>query len=56
MQPHQIFSYDQQPVSGDIAHFVKGSLITSFPFDQQLVSDIAHFVKGTSFPMTNSLM
>ena len=25
-----IFSYDQQPVS-DIAHFVKGSLITSFP-------------------------
>ena len=28
-QPHHIFSYDQQQVS-DIAHFVKGSLITSF--------------------------
>ena len=29
-QSHHIFSYDQQWVS-DIAHFVKGSLITSFP-------------------------
>ena len=29
-QSHHIFSYDQQQVS-DIAHFVKGSLITSFP-------------------------
>ncbi len=29
-QSHHIFSYDQQDVS-DIAHFVKGCLITSFP-------------------------
>ena len=53
-QSHQIFStYDQQGVS-DIAHFIKGSHITSF----QVVSDIAHFVKGsliTSFCVTNSL-
>ena len=43
-----IFSYDQQVVGGDIAHFVKGSLITSFPMpNQQYVSDIAHFVKGS---------
>ncbi len=58
MQSNLIFSYHQQRVS-DIAHFVKGSLITSVPmYDQQYVSDIAHFVKGspiTSFPMpTNS--
>jgi len=41
----------------DIAHFVEGSLITSFPYDQQLVSDIAHFGKGsliTPFPVTSS--
>ena len=29
-QFHHILSYDQQKVS-DIVHFVKGSLITSFP-------------------------
>ena len=34
-QSHHIFSYDQQPVSG-IAHFVKGSLITSFPMINRL--------------------
>ncbi len=53
-QSHHLFSYDQQQVSHDIVHFVKGSLIT---FDQQSVSDIAHFVKGsliTFFPITNS--
>ena len=32
---HHIFSYDQQRVS-DIAHFVKGSLITSFPMTNSL--------------------
>ncbi len=32
---HHIFSYDQQPVS-DIANFVKGSLITSFPMTNRL--------------------
>ncbi len=31
MQSHHTFSYDQQRVSSDIAHFVKGSFITSFP-------------------------
>jgi len=39
--------------------FVKGSPITSFSYDQQLVSDtVAYFMKGspiTCFPMTNSL-
>ena len=30
MQSHHIFSYDKQHVS-EITHFVKGSLITSFP-------------------------
>ncbi len=34
-QSHHIFSYDQQRVS-DIAHFVKGSLITSFPMTNSL--------------------
>ncbi len=56
--PHHIFSYYQQRVS-DIAHFMKGSLmtlITSF-YHQQRVSDTAHFVKGcilTYFPITDS--
>ena len=56
-QSDHLFSYDQQGVS-DIAHFVKGSLITSFPLTNRLWVDIAHFVKGsliTSFPMTNRL-
>ena len=34
-QSHHIFSHDQQQVS-DIAHFVKGSLITSFPMTNSL--------------------
>ncbi len=34
-QSHHIFSYDQQDVS-DIAHFVKGSLITSLPMTNRL--------------------
>ena len=34
-QFHHIFSYDQQEVS-DIVHFVKGSLITSFPMTNSL--------------------
>ena len=34
-QSHHIFSYDQQEVS-DIAHFVKDSLITSFPMVNRL--------------------
>ena len=34
-QSHHNFSYDQQYVS-DIAHFVKGSLITSFPITNSL--------------------
>ena len=54
-ESHHIFSYDQQDVS-NIAHFVKGSLITSVSHDEQAVSDIAHFVKGilkTSFAMIN---
>ena len=34
-QPHHIFSYDQQQVS-EIAHFVKGSLITSFPITNRM--------------------
>jgi len=42
---HHIFSYDKQGVS-DIAHVLKGSLTTSFPYEQQGVSQIiAHFVK-----------
>ena len=39
-----VSSYDWQGVSG-IAYFVQGSLIISFPYDQQSVSDIVHFVK-----------
>jgi len=34
-QSHHIFSYDKQWVS-DIAHFVKGSLMTSFPMTNSL--------------------
>ena len=35
-QSHHIFSYDWQQAVGDIAHFVKGSLITSFPMTNRL--------------------
>ena len=52
-QSHHIFSYDQQDVS-DIAHYVKGSLITSFPMTNRMWATL--LVKGslvTSFPMTN---
>ena len=55
-QSHHIFSYDQQLVS-DIAHFVKGSFITSFPMTNSLWVILHIFVKGsfiTSFPITNS--
>ena len=50
------FSYDQQQVS-DIAHVVRGSLITSVPMTKgsEWQCGIAHFVKGsliTYFPIT----
>ncbi len=53
---HHIFSYDQQGVS-DITHFVKSSLITSFPMANSMWV-IVHFVKGsliTFYPMANRM-
>ena len=55
-QSHPIFSYDQQQVS-HIAHFVKCSLITSFPMTNSLWVTFQILWKGSliiSFPMTNS--
>ena len=53
--PH-IFFYDQQEVS-NIAHFIKGSLITSFPMTNRLWVVTLHIswkaVSSHLFPMTN---
>ena len=35
-QSHHIFSYDQKEVSANVAHFVKGTLITSFPMTNRM--------------------
>ena len=55
-QSHHIFSYDEQEVS-DIAHFVKGSLLTSFPIpigsEWHCTFCERKFI--TYFPMTNSM-
>jgi hypothetical protein len=46
-QSHLIFSHDKQQVS-DIAHFVKGSLITSFfPITNSKQVTLHIFVKGS---------
>ena len=56
MQSNHIFSYDQQLVR-DIAQFVKGNLITSFPMTNRQWALMLHiFLEGSlikSFPMTN---
>ena len=46
-QSHCIFSYDQQEVS-DIAHFVKGSLIASFPMTNSMWVTLDIFWKAVS--------
>jgi len=51
---YQIFSFDQKQVS-DIAHFVEGSLITSFPMTNSEWVTLHTLWKAVSstFPMTN---
>ncbi len=46
-QSHHILSYDQQQVS-DIVHFVKGSLITSFPMTNRMWVTLHIFWKAVS--------
>ena len=47
-QSHQMFSYDQQYVS-DIAHFLKGSPITSFPMTNRKWVTLHILWKGVSW-------
>jgi len=52
---YQIFSFDQQQVSDKVAHFVEGSLITSFPITNSEWVTLHTLWKAVSstFPMTN---
>ena len=54
-QSHHICFYDQQEVSGpDIAHVVKGSLITSYPVTNSKWVTLHIVWVIASFPITNS--
>ena len=55
-QSHNVFSYDKQKVSLDIAHFMKGRLIPSFLMTNRkwVILHILWKALIISFPMTNS--